>query len=75
MKNRRETPGGIVNGINASFTLVKKLVKGSELLTVNGAIKHRTLDYSVILPSTVTFTAPPPIAADLQAFYAFEENF
>lgn len=75
MKRRREIPAGAVNGINTTFALAKKLVKGSELLTVNGLVKRRIGDYSVTLPQTVGFTVAPPPAAELQAFYAFEETF
>lgn len=57
-----ETPNGVINGVNAVFTLVRAPNPANSLmLWLNGVYQVQGVDYT-LSGGTITFTTPPSIA-------------
>jgi hypothetical protein len=56
-----ETPAGLINGTNAIFNTALPLRPNSERLYLNGVRQHRTGDYTVTPPTTLTFVRAPRV--------------
>jgi H-type lectin domain len=57
-----ETPTGLVNGSNTSYTSARAYIGGSLEVFVNGLKQTRGVDYTETTPSTGTFTISPALA-------------
>ena len=64
-----ETPVGVIDGVNDTFTLVSSPnPKGSLILSVDGQIKHQ--DYAYTLTNNIiTMFDIPSIGSNLRAWY------
>lgn len=69
-----ETPGGIVDGSNAAFTLAHSPSPGSSLkLYIDGVLGIQGTDYT-LSGSTITFSSAPSIGALLIAYYVYSNT-
>ena len=65
-----ETPGGLVNSVNVTFTLANPPVGSSLMLAYNGVLVFPGTDYT-ISGNTITFLYSPVSGSTLRAFYWF----
>jgi len=63
-----ETPGGLINGSNVSFTLANTPAAGSLHLYLNGLRQSRTVDYTIV-GNVITFISAPTAPGKLVADY------
>ena len=66
----RETPAGLVNGVNTTYTLTYPPFDGVEIeVFLNGLVQSYTVDYTVA-GSTITMTAAPVVGQQIRVKYA-----
>ena len=63
-----ETPAGLVDGANVTYTLAHTPKTGSLQLFLNGVLQHATTDYT-IAGATVTFLTAPFTGELVRAWY------
>lgn len=70
----KETPSGVINGVNSTFVLAQTPVADSEFVFLNGALQKKgslgagTESYT-ISGATITHLLPPQIGDNLVVFY------
>ncbi len=67
-KVTRETPVGIIDGVNTVFTTGALPVVGTEEVFLGGLLQTDTVDYT-IAGNTITFVVPPPALSILRVNY------
>jgi len=65
-----ETPVGLINGLNTSYTISNVPITGSLLVFLNGRRQKAGVDYN-ISGTTITMTSAPLPAAELEVNYAY----
>lgn len=68
-----QIPVGNINGINTIFILNSIPIYNSEQISVNGLLKYRGVDYT-ILDNIITFTTAPTVGDILLATFLLEET-
>lgn len=67
----KETPSGIVDGINADFTLTHSPITGTEHLYYNGMLIDGDGQDYTISGALISFNIPPEIGTKLSATYNY----
>lgn len=67
----RETPTGIIDGVNTTFLLMNTPVVGSEQVFLNGLLQEANVDYG-IHDNVITFLMPPQVGDRVLVTYGKE---
>jgi len=68
---QQETPSGLINGSNVSFTLTNTPLQAMSLnLSLNGLVLRQGMDYT-ISGNTITMTTAPALGQTLWAIYTY----
>jgi hypothetical protein len=65
-----ETPGGPVNGVNVTFTLIATPIAGTLKFYINGIRQHLTDDYTLVA-NVITCNTAPPLTSILICDYRY----
>lgn len=64
-----ETPAGVVNGSNATFTTAFAFVPGQVSVRINGLSQRPLIDFTTTGTQTILFTESPLVGDSLQVDY------
>ena len=66
----KETPSGLINSVNVTYTISTTPISASVQLFYNGQLQLDTQDYT-LSGTTITFVSPPETGSNLVIYYQY----